>query len=466
VPSDNEPVFSGLGLLLALERGRGGTLHDQLERSLRERVRSGRLSPGTRLPSSRALARELGISRGVVLEAYAQLTAEGYLTSSQGAPTRVAATASVERPPLLAGTLARRHGLDLSPGLPDLTSFPRAAWMRSLRAALREAPFDALGHGDPRGLAVLRNELMSYLGRTRGAAPEPEHTIVCTGFTQGLALLCRALEARGVERVALEDPGYASHRLIAERAGLDVVPVAVDGEGIDVARLADTGCEVVVLTPTHQFPTGVVLSAERRAALLEWAEEMDALIVEDDYDSELRYDRLPVGALQGLAPERVCHIGSLSKRVAPGLRLGWILSPSWLTGDLTYDKGVSDGGSPAVEQLAAADFIARGELDRHLRRMRLRYRGRRAALLAGLGEARVGGIAAGLYLLLGLPDGVPEEAVVSGAAQRDVAVDPLSLHRIGEDGASGILVGFANLTEPALARAAQALLGVIDACMP
>ncbi len=359
-----------------------GKLHEQLERRLREDVRSGRLAAGTRLPSSRALAAELGISRGVVLEAYTQLIAEGYLTASQGAPTRVAQTLSSERPPLPASSL--RPSYEFDPGRPDLFAFPGGEWMRCVRAAARNAQFDELGYGDPRGAPQLRNELMAYLSRVRNAAPEPEHTVVCSGFTQGFALLCRTVRDRGVERVALEQPGWPQHRLVAEQAGLTPVAIGVDGDGVIVEELAASGCEVVVLTPAHQFPTGAVLSSERRAALLEWAEDQDALIVEDDYDSELRYDRLAVGALQGLAPERVCQIGSLSKRLAPGLRLGWILSPSWLSGALTYEKGVADGGSPALEQLALAELIARGELDRHVRRMRLHYRSRREALCTAL----------------------------------------------------------------------------------
>jgi GntR family transcriptional regulator/MocR family aminotransferase len=336
--SDIGPV-PGPRLLVELTRADGASLHEQLEQSLRDQVRSGRLAPGVRLPSSRALAAELGISRGVVLEAYAQLTAEGYLTASQGAPTRVAMVSSGERerPPVEATSLGSRARHDFDPGVPDLVSFPRADWLRSLRAALRDAPFDALGQGDPRGAAELRNALMAYLGRARGAAPEPEHTIICAGFTQGFAVLCRALRMRGLERLAVETPGWPQHRLIAEAAGLEPVGIPVDEHGLDVSELAASGCEAVVLTPAHQFPTGVVLSSERRAGLLEWAEDEDALIIEDDYDSELRYDRDAVGALQGLAPERIAYIGSASKRLGPGLRLGWVLSPSWMSGALTYE---------------------------------------------------------------------------------------------------------------------------------
>jgi len=439
-----------------LDRGSGATLHEQLELGLRESVRSGRLAPGTRLPSSRALAAELGVSRGVVLEAYAQLTAEGYLTSSQGAPTRVAWMTSIERPPVPAGSLSQAHELDFAPAIPDLAAFPRDAWMRSMRSATRAAPFRSLGVGDPRGAPELRNELMGYLSRARAAAPEPEHTVICAGFTQGFAVLCRSLRDRGIERIALEDPGWSRHRLIAERAGVTPVAVGVDELGLHVGALAASGCEVVVVTPAHQFPTGAVLASERRGELLEWAEETDGLVVEDDYDSELRYDRVAVGALQGLAPERVCHIGSASKRLAPGVGLGWMLSPSWLTGALTLEKGLADGGSPVLDQLALADFIARGELERHLRRMRLRYRERRDALAEALSrslpEAQVRGVAAGLFVLAVLPDGVDEEALVSAAGARGVGVEALSWHRLCDGGPPGLVLGFANLSVAAIER--------------
>jgi GntR family transcriptional regulator/MocR family aminotransferase len=263
----------------------------------------------------------LGVSRGVILEAYGQLVAEGYLVASQGAPTRVASSPRSELPPLATGALEPRYASRLDPGMPDLAAFPRQEWLRSLRAPLRDAPFGALGTADPRGAPERGKAVMTYLGRARGAAPEPEHTIICAGFTQGFSLLCRSLRERGLERLAVEEPGWAVHRLIAEQAGLEAVPIAVDEYGLDVEALRACGCETVVLTPAHQFPTGVVLSSERRAALLEWAEEVEGLIVEDDYDSELRYDRAPVGTLQGLDPERVCHIGSVSKRRRR--RCGW-----------------------------------------------------------------------------------------------------------------------------------------------
>lgn len=454
-----EPV-AGPGLLVTLEKQAGLTLHEQLEHALRDHIRSGRLPVGSRLPSSRALATELGVSRGVVLEAYSQLTAEGYLVSSQGATTRVAFVPAAERPPIPARELDAPHRYRFDPFLPDLGAFPRAAWLRSTRAAIREASFGELGHGDPRGTAALRNALMNYVARARSAAPEPEHTLICAGWTQGFALLCRALRARGVERIACEDPGWAQHGLVAQQAGLVPVPVPVDGQGVDVAMLKRSGCEAVVVTAAHQFPTGAVLSSERRAALLEWAEDADGLIVEDDYDSELRYDRGAVGALQGLAPERVCMIGSLSMRLAPALRLGWILSPSWLTGALAYEKALADSSAPALEQLALADFISRGELDRHLRRMRARYAARRAALVAGLGRAEVSGVAAGVFALIWLPPGTDEDAVVTAAAARGIGVEGLAGHWVVK-GPPGLIVGYACLSEPALARGVAMLTNLV-----
>jgi GntR family transcriptional regulator/MocR family aminotransferase len=461
--SETEPV-TGPGLLVALEPG-AGPLHEQLELALREHVRSGRLAAGAKLPSSRALATELGVSRGVVLEAYGQLVAEGYLVASQGAPTRVAAALSAERAPLATGTLDPRYAYRFDPFLPDLDSFPRELWLRSVRSAVRGAPFEALGHGDPRGSPQLRNELMTYLARVRGAAPEPEHTLICAGFTQAFSLVANSLRERGIERLAVEDPSWPQYRLIAERTGLQTIGIPVDEHGLDVAALARSDCETVVVTPAHQFPTGVVMGSERRSALLAWAEDVDGLIVEDDYDSELRYDRGPIGALQGLAPERVCHIGSVSKRLAPALRLGWLLSPSWLTGELTYEKGLADGGISTIEQLALAEFIANGELDRHLRRMRLEYRRRRDVTLHAL-DARVPaahpiGVPAGLYTAVTLPDGVSESALLRAAARAGVALEGLRSSRLGTPGPAGIVLGYATLSEPAIERGIELLAGAI-----
>lgn len=447
------PVAVG-GLLLRLDRAAETPLHEQIERSIRADIRAGRLVAGTRLPSTRGLAAELGISRGVVSEAYGQLAAEGYLLAGQGAPTRVALTVRAQTPRPPARSLQPSLAYRFDPGLPDLAGFPRDRWLRSLRAAWRQAPIDAVDYPDPRGVPSLREALAEYLGRVRGVAADPEHLLVCTGFAQGLSLVARWLRDRGVERVALEDPGWHTHRLIVEQAGIEVVPVAVDGEGMRVEELEATEAEAAIVTPAHQFPTGRVLSSERRAALIEWAERGERLIVEDDFDAELRYDRAGVGALQGLAPERVAYIGSASKRLVPGMRLGWMLTPSWLGWPLISVKAIEDRGSETIGQLALRDFIARGELDRHLRRMRLRYQRRREALIESLTrhlpEARIEEGAAGLYELAELPAGVDEPGLIAAAADRGVALEGLALHRFRPGGPPGLVLGFGGLPEAAI----------------
>ncbi|HEU4736267.1 MAG TPA: PLP-dependent aminotransferase family protein [Solirubrobacterales bacterium] len=453
------------GLLVALDRQADVPLHEQIERSIREDVRAGRLAAGAQLPSSRSLAAELGISRGVISEAYAQLAAEGYLRASQGAPVRVAHTVRAASPRAPSPSLLPSFTHRLDPSSPDLAGFPRDRWLRSLRAAWREAPIDAVDYPDPRGVPALRETLAEYLGRVRGAAADPEQLIVCTGFCQGLSLIARWLRSRGVTSVALEDPGWHNHRLIAEQAGLAVEPIAVDGEGLRVDLLERSAAAAVIVTPAHQFPTGAVLSSERRAALIEWAERGERLIVEDDFDAELRYDRARVGALQGLAPERVAYVGSASKRLVPGMRLGWMLAPSWLGWPLISVKAIEDRGSEAIGQLALQDFIARGELDRHLRRMRLRYQRRRETLLEALAqqlpEAHVEEAAAGLFELAVLPEEIDESALVSAAASRGVGVEGLALHRFKPGGPPGLVLGFAAMPEPAIEQSVRLLAAAL-----
>jgi GntR family transcriptional regulator/MocR family aminotransferase len=448
--------------LVELDRRGEAPLHEQLERSLREAVRVGRLRAGARLPSSRGLAGELGVSRGVVTAAYEQLVAEGYLETRQGAPVRVAGGVRAQPPRPPAPSLAQTYAYDFTPGLPDLGGFPRDRWLRSLRRAWRESALDAVGYGDPRGAPELREALADYLGRVRGAAPDPEHVIVCTGFRQGLSLTCRWLRANGIEQVALEDPGWHAQRLIVEEAGLTVIPVPVDDEGIDVAALRESGADALVVTPAHQFPTGAVLSAGRRAALIDWVEQGDRLIVEDDYDAELCAER--VGSLQGLAPDRVLYIGSASKRLTPGMRLGWMLPPSWLSWALISAKAIEDAGSEIAGQLALADFIGRGELERHLRRMRLRYAARRQALLAALARelpdwrpSRSGG---GLHLMATIPEEIDESALLAAAARRRIGLEGLSLHSYTGECPPGVVLGHAYLAEAAIDRGIRLLAQV------
>ena len=452
-------------LLLRLTRGGGEPLHTQLERELRTAIRDGRLLAGTRLPASRALASELAVSRGVVVEAYAQLTAEGYLLTRRGAGTVVAdAPRRVE----LVTEPPRPRALpeDFHPGMPDLASFPRAAWLRSQRSVMRSAPDLALGYPEPAGTPELRAALARYLGRARGVAVSAERTLVTSGLTQGIALACRALRARGARRLAVEDPGFTVHRAVAAHCGLEIVPVTVDAHGLRTDALADVEADALLVTPAHQSPLGGVLPPARRSALLAWAEARDAIVIEDDYDAEYRYDREPVGALQGLAPERVVYAGCASKVLAPGLRLGWLVLPEALLAAATVEKAFDDLGTPVLDQLALADFLERGELDRHLRRMRPCYRARRDALAGALARElprwRLQGVAAGLHAVALMPDEIDEAAFLAAAAADGMRLHGLSWHRVDttRPAPAGLVLGYGSASEPAIERAVARLARV------
>ncbi|HZC13534.1 MAG TPA: PLP-dependent aminotransferase family protein, partial [Thermoleophilaceae bacterium] len=450
-----------LELLISLDRSRP-SLKAQIEDQLRAAVRDKRLTPGSALPSSRGLARELGVSRGVVVEAYSQLVAEGYLVARPGGATRVALAASPGAELLPAPAAERPPRFDFRPGGPDVSLFPRDAWLASLRRALRSAPNVRLDYGDPRGAPELRRALASYLGRVRGAACDPERVIVTSGMAQGMALLGRTLVARGRGRIAVEDPSSGPGREQLASTGLETVPVGVDDEGLRVDLLDGLGrLDAVMVTPAHQFPLGVVLSPARRARLAEWAAERDAIVLEDDYDSEYRYDRAPVGALQGLAPAQVVYAGSVSKTLAPGLRLGWMATPERIAAELVAAKQRDDLGTPVVEQLALADFLERGGLDRHLRRTRVSYRRRRDALVAALARRLPGwepaGIAAGLHLVALLPPEADEAAVLEAARARGIALSGLSEHSV-EPRPPALLLGYGRIAEPAIEPGVAELL--------
>jgi GntR family transcriptional regulator/MocR family aminotransferase len=448
----------GRDLLVALDREDRRPLRVQLEEQLRDGVRSGRLHAGTALPSTRALAQELGVARGVVVEAYGQLVAEGFLVARRGSATRVAKVAPAAAPaPATAARLAPVR-FDLRPESADRGAFPRRAWLAATRRALADAPDADLGYGAWAGAPALRAVLAAYLGRARGVVAEPDHIVVTAGITQAIALLAGLLRARGARRVLVEEPGFWPHRTILRRAGLEPLPVDVDEGGMRTEALPVAAAALV--TPAHQMPTGAVLAPERRAALLDWATAHDALVIEDDYDGEYRYDREPVGALQGLGGGRVVYLGSTSKTLAPALRLGWMVLPGSLAGAIADERGWSDGGSPALDQLALASFIERGELDRHLRRMRLRYRRRRDRLVAALGDhlphARVGGVAAGLHITVALAADADVDAVLAGALQRGVAVFATE-----QAGRSLLLLGYANIDEAAIDPAVRALAAAV-----
>ncbi|GAA1899574.1 PLP-dependent aminotransferase family protein [Streptantibioticus ferralitis] len=459
-----------LDLLIAVDRERGD-LARQLTAALRDGVRAGRLGGGSRLPSTRVLAADLGVSRGVVVEAYAQLVAEGYLTSRRGSGTRVANGVSQAAPPQPGAgiTLVPAVRYDLKPGTPDLAAFPRTAWLAATRQALADARHSHLGYGDPAGLPELRAELAAYLGRVRAAVAAPERVVVVSGVAQSLALLATVLAARGHRRLAVEDPGSPGALALLRAHGFDPVGVPVDAEGMDVAKLADSGATVALVTPAHQYPTGVVLSPRRRAALAEWAGAVDGLVLEDDYDAEFRYDREPVGCLQGLAPDRVVHLGSLSKALAPGLRLGWAVVPEWLVGEFREAKRYADLGTGALDQLAFAGLLTSGAYDRHLRAMRGRYRARRDALVEALARrlpaADVRGVAAGLHLYLDLPRDAAEAAVVTACAERGLGVEAVAPMRL-TPGGPALVLGYAGHSQRHLALAAGLLGEAVAACAP
>ena len=453
-------------LLVELDRAASESLSLQLERRLRTAVQEGRLKPGSVLPSTRALAAQLGVSRGLVVGAYAQLGAEGYLVLRQGASARVAPTVGAPAKPSPQAREAQPR-YNLRPDLPDYAAFPRDRWLTSYRAALKCAPDRELAYGDVRGSIALRAALVSYLGRVRGVSGSAENAFVCGGFAQAIGLLCSALRRSGRSTIGVEDPGHAVIREIVARSGLRRVPVPVDEEGVDVAALDAAAPDAVLVTPAHQFPTGVVLSPERRTALLEWAERRNAIVAEDDYDADFRYDRAPVGALHGLAPERVAYLGSASKTLAPTLRLGWLVAPTTLVRTLADEVLYTVIAPPRLEQLAFADFLERGELDRHLRRMRLRYRRRRDTLVAALArelpEVEVRGIAAGLHVLAVLPPGVVEARVLDEARARGIALYGLSEHAVRQRPENALLLGYAVAAEAALRVAVRELAEAVRA---
>jgi len=327
----------GRDLFVALDRAGEQPLRVQLEEQLRDGVRSGRLHAGTALPSSRALAAELGVARGVVTEAYGQLVAEGFLVARRGAATRVARVAPAEPPAPAPATRLPPVPYDFRPEAADRAAFPRRAWLAAARRALAEAPDTELGYGTWAGAPALRSALASYLGRARGVVAGPERIVVTAGITQAIAMLAAVLHRRGARRVIVEEPGFWQHRALLERAGLEPVPVAVDGGGLRTDALPAAAAALV--TPAHQWPTGALLAPERRAALLDWAAARDGLVLEDDYDGEYRYERERVGALQGLGPAHVVYMGSTSKTLAPALRLGWIVLPGDLAATLAEERG-------------------------------------------------------------------------------------------------------------------------------
>ena len=480
------------GVDLHLDRT-GPRVRASLEAQLREAVRSGRLAPGLRLPSSRSLAADLGVARNTVVDVYGQLVAEGWLVARQGSVTRVAGRApAAEAGPAPAGA-ARRLRYDLRPGSPDVAAFPRSRWLAAARRALNAAPAEAFGNApDARGRPELHQALAGYLARARGVRVSPDRIVVCSGFTQGLGLICQVLRGRGAATLAVEAYGLAHLRGIAAGHGLRLRTLPVDDGGAvldgpgavlggpgavlgggpaDAGGPPDAGglddADAALLTPAHQFPLGGVLGPRRRAQAIEWAAQTGGLLIEDDYDGEFRYDRQPVGAMQAHAPEHVIYAGTASKSLAPGLRLGWLVVPAYLVDEVAAAKARTDRHSSSFDQLTLAEFLDSGAYDRQVRRSRLAYRRRRDHLVAAVRrhvpQARVTGIAAGLHARLELPPGLDEDEIIARAAARhDLALEGLSAY-CAESGPHrpALVIGYATPPEHAFTGAVARLMAVL-----
>lgn len=463
---------SSRDLFIDFDRTRQRQLRVQIEDGLREAIRSGRLAAGAVVPSTRALAADLGVTRKVVVEAYDQLVAEGYLISRQGAPTIVNFSPTTQTHVEPASAHEAEIAVDFRPGRPDLDLFPRAAWARASRAALASLPSADLVNDDPRGLPILRRELADYLARVRGVTASPEQIIICAGIGHALDLVVTALRGMACRRFALEDPGYAGPRNLLELNKIAFDGVGVDHDGLVVDQLRRTSTQAVVVTPAHQSPTGAVLSAERRRQLVAWADSVDGYVIEDDYDAEYRYDRRPIGAVQGLAPKRVIYCGTTSKSLASGLRIGWVVVPPDLVEPIIAQRRATDGATSTVLQATFAAFLSAGDLDRHLRRTRPIYRQRRDALISAaqhsLPLATPSGISAGLNLLLTFPRPFDERSVAERALQAGVRVYPLQDFRIARKGdeTPGLVLGYGAVPPAKAASGMRRLAAVIDSLTP
>ncbi|WP_197376440.1 MocR-like pyridoxine biosynthesis transcription factor PdxR [Mycolicibacterium baixiangningiae] len=443
-------------------------VRELLINALRDAVRSGRLTPGTTLPPSRTLAADLGIARNTVAESYAELVAEGWLASQQGAGTWVVNTGTrqLSTRPRGRRTTARHN---LMPGSPDVSEFPRGAWLTSARRALTNAPNEAFWMGDPRGRQELREALADYLGRVRGVRTSAETIVVCAGVRHAVELLARVF---GPQRpIAVEAYGLFIFRDAISALGSSTVPIGLDEHGAVISDLDQYDVPAVLLTPAHHNPHGMPLHPTRRTAAVEWAQRRGGYVLEDDYDGEFRYDRQPVGAVQSLAPDRVIYLGSASKSLAPALRLGWMVLPDHLVEPVLAAAGGSQFFVDSLAQLTMADFITSGQYDRHIRRMRMRYRRRRDRLVDALApfDVEIRGLAAGLNALLTLPDGVEHE-VLQRAGNAGIALTGLSVMRhpaAGPDVADpeGVIIGFGAPAEHAFPAALDALCAVLDAAL-
>lgn len=447
---------------LHIELPRGIGVKAALLQGLRNSIDSGVLTPGTRLPPSRSLAVDLGVSRNTVADCYTELANAGWLITRQGSGTVVApradadAVSNAQSPSKSPEQELPRPALSFIPGSPDVSSFPRAQWISSARRSLTSAPNDAFSATDPRGRIELRTALSSYLGRTRGVRTDPEHIVICASSGHGLTLIARVLQ----QTVAVDAYGLHLHRNLLAAEGIRTVPILVDEFGTCTEQLASTQAKVALLTPTHQFPLGGPLIPSRRRTALEWASDSGGIVIEDDYDGEFRYDRKPVGALQAIAPQHVVYLGTVSKTLSPAIRIGWMVLPDRLIEPVLALKGPYERWVSATEQLTLADFINSGRFDAHIRKMRTSYRRRRDQLVGTLEhrlpEVRIAGISAGLHAVIQLPPGT-EGAILSAAEGLGLELVGMSTFRHPDSpstGNDGIVVGYST---PAPSRYSDAL---------
>jgi len=465
-------------LSVSLDERSTTSLFRQLYEGIRGAILSGQFAAGMRLPASRLLASELGVSRNTILNGYEQLLAEGYLVGRLGSGTYVAPTLPedllqthaqpqpVRRLPRR-GRLVSQRGAALAaaprpvtprvgpptafrPGVPALDAFPVELWLRLTKKYTRRMLGELSDYGDPAGYRPLRQAIADYLTAARGVCCDAEQVIVVSGAQHALDLAARVLLDSG-ETAWVEDPGYIGARGALMGAGVRVAPVPVDAEGLDVAAAVrrHPAARLCYVTPSHQYPLGVTMSLSRRLALLDWAQRAGAWIVEDDYDSEFRYAGRPLAALQGLdRGQRVLYVGTFSKVLFPALRLGYLVAPPDLVETFVAARALADHHSPTLPQAALAEFIADGHLARHVRRMRTLYAERQTALLHAMrreldGCVSVAPAEAGLHLVGWLADGADDRTASRGAAAHGVEAPPLSAYRIERGARGGLLLGYA-----------------------